>query len=262
MRYGDPIEKVRRKRRRRLLASGAPMLTANMRSRSRTLLIAFGGRKSRLGGIPPFEFLSLASQFRAKRLFVRDLQEAWYHEGLPGYGEDVEGVKLALERTISEHRVERVVCCGNSAGGYGALLFGTLLRADLVLAFCPQTVIDLELLRGIGDDRWDEPLEALNEKGALEARWLDLGQGLPGAREGSTRYQVYFDETHEADRWHCERLRGLEGLRLYRFGHGGHELVKGLREAGALERILAEAIEGSSGGVARSPGRRAAAGAT
>jgi hypothetical protein len=49
---------------------------------------------------------------------------------------------------------------------------------------------------------------------------------------------VFFDESLAVDRAHAERLVGLEGVQLYRFGHGRHHLVTSLRDSGVLERVL------------------------
>jgi pimeloyl-ACP methyl ester carboxylesterase len=216
-----------------------PTLKLGMRGRSRTLLLAFGGLNRRIG-MPPFEFLTLTGDLPVKRMFLRDPRAAWYHRGLPGRGETLTAVADSLRAEISKLGVERLIVAGNSGGGYAALAFGTLLRADLVLAFAPRTVLDVNRLAAMGES-CDE-LHALAAAGALDRRWTDLGEALRDARDARTRYRVFFDTTHDKDRLHAERLAGLEGLRMYRFGRGGHELVRHLRDIGALERILREAV--------------------
>ena len=112
---------------------------------SGALLLAFGGMVGRIG-IPPFEFFSLAGSIPVKRLFVRDLRQAWYHLGVPDHGATLAQVAESLCRLIAPHEVERLVVAGTSAGGYAALVFGAMLGADSVVCFAPQTVLDLELL--------------------------------------------------------------------------------------------------------------------
>lgn len=217
-------------------------LSLDMGSDSRTLLIAFGGMRGRIG-MPPFEFLSLTGTIPVKRLFVRDLRQAWYHRGMPGHGTMLVDVADALKELLAAHEVERLVVAGNSSGGYAALVFGTLLGADTVLCFSPQTILDLDVLAAMEDHRWDEPLHELTAAGALDSRWVDLRAALPEARQRNTRYKVYFDESLAVDRLHAERLSAIEGLRLYRFGRGGHYLIRRLRDAGALERLLRDALD-------------------
>jgi len=218
-----------------------------MAAESTTLLIAFGGMRGRIG-MPPFEFLSLTGGIPVKRVFVRDLRQAWYHHGLPGQGDGLLDVARVLRELIDGHDVRRVVMAGNSAGGYAALVFGCLLGADAVLAFAPQTVLDLGTLAEMGDHRWDERLLEIAGEGGLDPAWTDLSGRLEPIRTADTRFAVYFDDTLEVDRLHAERLAGLSGLRLYRFGHGAHHLVRSLRDCGALERLLRDALDAPQGG--------------
>lgn len=209
---------------------------------SRTLLLAFGGIAGRIG-IPPFEFFSLSGGMPVKRLFVRDLRQAWYHRGIPRHGGTVPAVAESLRGILARHEVDRLVVAGNSAGGYAALMFGALLGAEEVLCFAPQTVIDLDILAAMGDHRWDDRLLAHAAAGALDERFTDLRRVLPAAAHTGTTYRVYFDTSLHADRLHAERLAGLEGVRLYRFGHGSHGIARALRETGALQRVLRRALD-------------------
>lgn len=246
--YGRYLRYLTRKRRRRIrLRDLQPVeesdlaLTPEFESESATLLLAFGGMNQRIG-IPPFEFFSLAGDIPVKRLFVRDLRQAWYHRGIPGSGHDLMSVAGLLSEMIAEQDVARLVVAGGSAGGYASLLFGTLLDADVVLSFSPQTILDLDTLARMGDRRWDDHLRPLVARGELDPAWIDLHEALPSARRGQTRYEVFFDDSLATDRLHAERLRGLEGLRFYRFGGGAHTLVRTLRDNGALARILRRAL--------------------
>ena len=95
----------------------------------------------------------------------------------------------------------------------------------------------------MNEHRWDWLLMPLVRKRVLEERWIELRDALPRERHPHTEYKVYFDERNRGDRLHAERLKGLEGIRLYRFGRGGHALVRTLRDCGALERILRQALQ-------------------
>jgi acetyl esterase/lipase len=217
-------------------------LSVDMDHDSSKLLIAFGGLSGKLG-MPPFEFFSMTRELPIKRLFVRDLRQAWYHRGVPGHGDTVTGVAESLRELIARHDVERVVVAGSSAGGYAAILFGTLLGADTVISLGPQTVLDLDVMGRMDDHRYDDHLEWLADRGMLEDAWMDLRSALPPVRVANTRYELYFDDTFQCDRLHAEWLIGLEGLRLYRFGRGGHTIAGTLRRSGALERLLRRALD-------------------
>lgn len=210
---------------------------------SRTLLIAFGGMRGGFGGVPLFEFSTLTENMPAKRLFVRDLRQAWYHQGVPQHGRTLLEFVESLRRLISSCEVDRLVATGNSAGGYAALVFGTLLGADTILSFAPQTVLDLEILAAMDDHSWDERLEPLTAAGALDDRWTDLRHALPRARHGDTCCEVYFASSHREDRLHAERLDGLEAMHLFPVHAARHNVAREMRDSGALERVLRHALE-------------------
>lgn len=212
-----------------------------MGSDSRTLLVAFGGMMGQIG-MPPFEFFKATGAIPAKRLFVRDLRQAWYHRGIPQRGETIVEAADSLRGLIAAHDVDRLIVAGNSAGGYAALVFGTLLGADIVLCFAPQTVLDLEILNAMDDHRWDQQIAELAQAGDLDERWTDLRRALPQARCAETRYDVYFDSTFRADRLHAERLSELDGVRLHGFEGGEHGMVREMRESGELERVMRDAL--------------------
>ena len=236
----NPVRRVQGALRFRRAKGNRPMAELGRLSRSRTMLVAFGGINSRIG-VTPYEFSSLTGRSGVKRLYVRDLHQSWYHRGMPGHGDALMDVAAVISGVVARRRVERLVVVGTSAGGYAALVFGTLLGADVVLAFSPQTTLDLESLAQMDDHRWDDKLQALEDDAAFDRNWVDLARALPAARHAETEYRVFFDDTH-LDRAHGERLDGLEGVRLFRFGRGEHELVKQLREAGALSRMIEHAI--------------------
>ncbi len=97
-----------------------------------TLLIAFGGLASRLDGIPPFEFLSALSGTEARRVFIRDLNQSWYQEGVRGVSTTLAATTTALRALVAESGAQRVVTLGVSAGGFAAIYFGCQLEADFV----------------------------------------------------------------------------------------------------------------------------------
>jgi len=226
---------------RRSLADEGVSVSLDTDVDSKTMLLTFGGMRS-TAGIASFEFVALTRAFGVKRMFVRDPRQSWYHRGMPQHGTTLESVGEVLRELLQEHDVERLVTVGNSSGGYAALVFGALLRADVALAFSPQTTLDRALLEQMNDHRWDDMLQPLYDKDALEQRWIDLGAALPGALQPGTRCNVYFDETLDGDRLHAERLAGIEGVRLFRFGRGGHSLARMLRDCGALDYLLRRAL--------------------
>jgi pimeloyl-ACP methyl ester carboxylesterase len=210
---------------------------------STTMLLVFSGMPSGGAGPPPFEFTALTSQIPAKRLFVRDVQGVWYQHGVPGFGRSIDEVAASLRLVLGEQELKRLVVCGYSAGGYAALLFGTLLQADLVVAFSPQTFLDRGWLASIGDNRWDQALDVLDGLGGPDARYVDLRAALSREPRSEIRYDVHYDGSFPADGQHVARLDGTPGLELYEHPSAGFSLIRSLRVTGDLRRIFRTATQ-------------------
>jgi hypothetical protein len=216
-------------------------ICSDMKVESSTLLLAFGGMKGKLD-IPPFEFFGLTGDMPTKRLFVRDLKQAWYHQGVRRHGSTIPEVAEHLNRLIGRQQIERLVVVGTSAGGYAALIFGSLLGADRVLCWGPQTTLDLEVLGQMDDHRWDDKIAGLMSSHGLDRDWIDLRRALPAARVAPTRYELFFDDAYLPDRLHVERLSDVEGVQLRPIAGGEHEVARQMRKTGELEQVLRSAL--------------------
>jgi hypothetical protein len=235
---------------RRSLESPAEPMSLDLDPPSDTLLIAFGGMRGQLG-LPPFEFFRSTGSIPVKRLFVRDLEQVWYHRGVPGHGSSLEEFASSLVQILERERVTRLVLAGNSAGGYAALVFGGLLAADHVLAFAPQTVLEPDVLAEWDDHRWDEQLQDLLDTGRLDRGWADLREALParapvaGREPRLSESDVFYDASFAIDRLHAERLAGVPGLRLHPREGGRHSIIRDMRASGELSALLKRALLGA-----------------
>jgi hypothetical protein len=216
-------------------------ISVDISADSDAMLLAFGGLKGKLD-IPPFEFFSLTGHIPVKRVFVRDLQQVWYHRGLLEDAPSIDATAKLLRSMIAEQRVKRLVVVGTSMGGYAALLFGALLGADRVLSFCPQTTVDPRQLVEMGDMRWTERLGLLLDAGELEPRWLDLRPPLSPSRPPKTQFDVFFDPTFRLDLLHAERISDIDCVELHPHSGGAHLITRKMRDSGELTQILRTAL--------------------
>jgi pimeloyl-ACP methyl ester carboxylesterase len=224
-----------------ILKKDASLIT-DLSAESDVMLIAFGGIASEIG-IPVFEFFKLLSLFAVKKIFVRDLEQAWYHNGLKGVGNDIDAIATYLQAQITQHKVRRVIMIGNSAGGYAALLFGLLVEVDEVHAFSPQTFINWPQRLWHLDFRWRQQIRKLYQSSHLDERYLDL-KPLFQSRPSKTKFHIYFCERDRLDNLHASRMDGCSNLELHKYQEGGHRLVKWLKDRGDLERLIAQALQG------------------
>jgi len=218
-------------------------VSTDLSSESEVLLVAFGGFAGGMG-IPPFEFFRIASELEAKRVFVRDLNQAAYHRDLPGMPGGVDGIVRYLKRVISEHHIRRTVIAGNSLGGYAALLVGSLLGADEVLAFSPYTFIGPVARLLSGDTRVARvAIRALLSRNA-RWRYFDLA-GVYASEENPPECEIYYcDQGTQGrlDALHATRMARFPSIHLHIRNEGGHDLVKHLRDVGELADILRAAM--------------------
>lgn len=104
-------------------------------------IVCFGGMMSKMDGILPFEFLTFLNRTYddINLYFYIDKHQNWYHNGIAGISNDIDSTVIYLKEKISIYK--NVIFLGVSAGGYAALLFGSLCNVNTVIAFIPRTYI-------------------------------------------------------------------------------------------------------------------------
>ena len=112
---------------------------------NKTLIVCFGGMVLKFGGILPFEFLNYLSSIYlhvCDLYFLIDANQCWYHKGIKDITNDIDETVLYLNNIIKNGKYEKVIFMGTSAGGYAAILFGSLCNCvNNVISFIPQTII-------------------------------------------------------------------------------------------------------------------------
>jgi len=109
------------------------------------LIVCFGGMAFQFGGILPFEFLNYLSSIYTNEfdlIFYIDKHQCWYHKGIEHITNNIQETALYLNSLIKDGNYEKVVFMGTSAGGYAAILFGSLCNVNYVISFKPQTILE------------------------------------------------------------------------------------------------------------------------
>ena len=95
------------------------------------------------GAILPFEFLNYLSSIYTNNYdlyFYIDRQQCWYHKGIHNITSNIDETVTYLKDIIKNY--EKVIFMGVSAGGYAAILFGSLCNVSNVVSFVPQTILN------------------------------------------------------------------------------------------------------------------------
>lgn len=82
-----------------------------------------------------YEWYNTRIEKAYKHIFVRDVFKQWY---LSGINSNIDSQEKLFDYLKKETYGYNIINVGSSAGGYAAILYGSLLKAERVLAFNPQ----------------------------------------------------------------------------------------------------------------------------
>ncbi len=199
--------------------------------RSPRLVVAFAGVQQKLGMGLHAEFHRSLEPLDCAALYVRDTAQRWYQYGAA----EIDAVLAQIRAAAAEAGAARLVCIGNSMGGFGALYFGARLKADAILAVAPQTAIDPEVTEGLGDHRWSA------FQAAIPAYpFGDLTQ-LPPA---TGRVILCRGDADSLDRAHARHLAARWTLEQRVVPDSKHDAAARLRDRGELAPLLRAVIGG------------------
>jgi hypothetical protein len=173
--------------------SDQPVL-ADFSGEGRVLVVTFAAYAPKQ--FTPFEFygrlkkIEQISGCQVNKILVRDLSNSWYHYGVPGFGRDIAEAVSRLKAMISEMSPSRVITLGQSMGAFGAVLYGSLLDVDAVIAFGPLAVFDLELFYYFSEHRWSDVVKRV-ASAPPPVFYRDLPR-LIDSLSIRTRFHVYY----------------------------------------------------------------------
>lgn len=192
-----------------------------MSTEPKTLIVSFAGNGLAYGGVPKFEFINFLKQHftHIDAQFYIDNSCQCYHHGMQGISTNIDETVEYLRKAFEGY--ERVICLGSSAGGYAAILFGSLLEVDYVIALIPQTI----LTSPNRDERYRNLKPHINP---------------------TTKYFLYGDiSIDDVNNCHhisqCENIANLSNVKLQKI-HGVN--LKAMKHNGQLLKIIQGNVEG------------------
>ena len=149
-----------------------------------------------------------------KHIFIRDIRKQWY---IGGINSRINSPLKLSEFLKKETDGYRVFCVGSSAGGFAAILFGSLLKVDRVYAFNAQLNLNVTLKRS---NRITDPI--LHEKATDNECniFYDLSKEL----NQHTDY-YYFQSCHseiDTEQYNSISPKAQELLNIIRFKTSNH----------------------------------------
>jgi len=209
-------------------------------AQSNLLLVAFGAPRPLDQEETLFDFMGVTSDIPAKRLFLGDPRQCWYHRGIPGIGDSIDSIVRHIRNICAQENIKRVVTVGSSGGGYAAILIGILINADEVVAFSP-----VSKLLDRTDTIFPDTLVELQNRIGKDNLYLDpyrLNQEV----KPKTRINILYGANNRKDTRHAKYLGRLENVRLVGFPFFSHHLSYFLAKQGELDRLLTAVLRGSN----------------
>lgn len=104
-----------------------------------------------------------------KHIFLRDVFKQWYIKGINSRLPDIESVLSFLQEECKDSKT--IITVGSSAGGYAAVLFGSLLKADKIYCFNGQLSLERQLLKA---EELENPILLRERERLLHSSYLNL----------------------------------------------------------------------------------------
>lgn len=198
------------------------------RENSSQLYYVFHGMAGGLG-IQPLTVLRESGLIYNNLVLLKDYYRFFYQAGLNREITDLDATITRLRRCREElPHVRQTFCSGPSSGAYAAILFGHYLQVDVVYAFAPVTLINLDDLKKYGGSK---DISRITEEHRDLARLL-------AKHNGRTRYKLFYCEGHGRDRTYAERLQHLPGVELCPQPGTTHNVIQAIHESGRLREIF------------------------
>ncbi len=197
-----------------------------------TVVFAFSGKGRGLGMPLPMMHRWLG-RLDASVVYLRDLQGRHYLSGVSSLGGDREQTLAALRRMAADLGAGRILCYGNSSGGFAAIDYGLALGAEAVLTTSGSTNIAPEFNGHLRYVRTAGRLRADFPEAALDLRETYL------AAERRPRTLLAYAEHNWDDRLQAEHMAGLPDVSLHMVaGFDGHNTAAELARSGRFEALL------------------------
>ncbi|WP_193748510.1 hypothetical protein [Paenibacillus sp. PAMC 26794] len=196
-------------------------------------------------GVPMFEFFNITQELNCKKVFIRDIDQCWYHKGLGSFLiSNIFELKEYIEELIGISKATKVVLVGNSMGGYASLIIGRILNHHnvRVITFNPQTFIGKDNFEMFKELRWKNEMENLPL--VSDPALLNLNYFYKQNKSIGGEYEIHYSHT---DREHAEIMKDIDGVELIKYkldsSVDDHELVKILRNENKLLDILGKGLD-------------------
>lgn len=177
-----------------------------------------------------FMFWKIANRMQGNKIFINDEGNGWYVHGIPGMGHDVRSSANALISILKKIGSAEVILIGPSMGGYGAMLYGSIIKILLPSVDVRCISFGGEFLLYTKETR----SRALTKK-AKNNWFADLRMLLAVSMLNVTH--IYGDNDIN-DVFQATLVNGLHNINLISISNGPHAISNYIAKHQDLTRIL------------------------
>jgi len=192
-------------------------------------VVSFTGIGFGMHGIQIEEFRKTLSQDTNHVYYVIDRSRHWYNSSFDKIADTLNG-------DFAKNGVKRVVTLGNSMGGFGAVIFATVLHGcQRSIAFSAQSAIDPAIVP------WDRRFKKLTDS---VQRWTGLD--AMNALRSDHYYFLFFGSTDPIDVRHAARFASADcaTMSICLVDGTGHAVAADLKKRGILSKLMVALIDG------------------
>jgi hypothetical protein len=169
---------------------------------------------------------------KAHKLILADYRGLCFLEGFAGITRNLEETLSFIQKIASSPSYKQIICYGKSAGGFLAMLFGWLIKADYVIALNPPACFHDALLHCLGDQRFGHDLGKLLE--GIDPAYLEIESLFTAYPNMHTEIRVFSNDPAAIDRSRLLRLPNRECIRASTYDIYEKMLAMGHSEGDAM----------------------------
>lgn len=216
---------------------GSELLVAP-RQGTETVMLVFTGLANR-AGISVRLLDAYLATLNISVIYLRDNTRLLFNDGIESVADSYEGTLETIKQRIKELGAKKIICFGNSGGGFAAIRYGIDLNAEKIIGINGVTNVCRDFM--IADGR---AKIVINRMQKYPEKYKNLKLYIEENPEYTGSITMYYSELVGHDKLQTLNLEGVAGVELRPIvGNGSHDLLGDLEEKGQLMEFLSEMIE-------------------
>lgn len=186
-----------------------------------------------------FEWYKTRYEKASKHIFLRDINMSWYQDGISDSLDSIDKIVDILKKETAGYDI---VCIGSSAGGYAALVFGCLLRAQK--CFVSSPCFDVNQSIALNAKYIPQSEYSTQKYQKYTQKYGKYNDILPLINKTETKIYYIYPMFSDIDAPEYEKVKNLQNVKVLKYAsdvHGqpfGHNLIKALLNTTRLDGIF------------------------